>query len=75
MPFRPPDSSTAVYALGGGRFLVDLTAGPLVPPLPPPYGRRALSAADYAAIVQAQVDELQNFIVQDQASQLSAQAK
>jgi hypothetical protein len=33
-----------------------------------------LSAADYAAIVQAQMDELQSFIVQDQAWQLSAQA-
>jgi len=33
-----------------------------------------LSAADYAAILQAQVDELQNFIAQDQAWQAFAQS-
>jgi hypothetical protein len=74
LPCPPSDPSTPVYALGGGHFLADLSAGPLTGPLPPPYRHRALSAADYAAIVQAQMDELQSFIVQDQAWQLSAQA-
>jgi len=54
--------------------MADLTVGPLIAPLPSAYRNRALSAADYAAILQAQVDELQNFIVQDQACQLSAQS-
>jgi hypothetical protein len=74
LPCPPSDTSAPVYALGGGHFLADETAGPLTGPLPSPYRNRALSAADYATILQAQVDELQSFIVQDQAWQLSAQA-
>ena len=62
LPFPPFDPTTVVYAIGGGLFLADETAGPLAPRLPAPYGRRALSTADYAAILQAQVDELQNFV-------------
>lgn len=74
LPCPPFDPNTPVYALGGDHFLADETAGPLVSPLARPYANRALSTADYAAILQAQVDELQNFIVQDQALQLSAQS-
>ena len=74
LPCPPSDSNTVVYAVGGGQFLVDETAGPLVPPLAAPYARRALSTADYAAILQAQVDELQNFVAQIQAAQLNAQS-
>jgi hypothetical protein len=70
----PPDSNAVVYAIGGGQFLVDETAGPLVPPLAAPYAGRTLSTADYAAIFQAQVDELQNFVAQIQAAQVNAQS-
>ena len=72
LPCPPSDPNTVVYAIGGGQFLADETAGPLAPRLPAPYGRRALSTADYAAILQAQVDELQNFVAQIQAAQLNA---
>lgn len=74
LPWLPEDPSLAVYALGGGQFLVDETAGPLMGPLAAPYGHRALSSVDYAAIVQGQVAELQNLVAQVQAWQLSAQA-
>jgi hypothetical protein len=74
LPFSPDDPSLVVYAIGGGHFLVDETAGQLVSPLPSPYGHRALNTADYAAILQAQVEELQNFVAQVQARQLSAQS-
>jgi hypothetical protein len=74
LPFSPDDPSLVVYAIGGGHFLVDATAGQLVSPLPSPYGHRALNTADYAAILQAQVEELQNFVAQVQARQLSAQS-
>ena len=74
MPCPPSDPNTVVYAVGGGHFLADMTAGPLIGQLPSPYRHRDLSAADYAAILQAQAGELQNFIVQDQAWQLSAQS-
>jgi hypothetical protein len=73
MPCPPIDPNTPVYAVGGDLFLADETAGPLIPPLPAPYRQRSLSAADYAAIVQAQVAELQNFIAQLQAQQLRVQ--
>jgi hypothetical protein len=63
-----------VYALGGNQFLSDLSAGQLVGPLPSPYRNKTLSAPDYAAILQAQVDELQSFIAQDQAWQAIAQS-
>jgi hypothetical protein len=53
LPFPPAGTNLAVYDLGGGRFLVDETAGPLVAPLPSAYAHRTLSAADYAAIIQA----------------------
>ena len=73
LPWPPFDPSTPVYALGGNQFLVDQMAGPLMGPLPSPYSHRALSAADYAAIVQAQAAELQDFIAQVQTWLLSAQ--
>ena len=75
LPFLPrhPNTSTVAYAIGGGQYLVDQTAGPLVPPLAAPYAGRALSTADYAAILQAQVGQLQNFVAQIQAAQLNAQ--
>ncbi len=73
LPFPPRDSNTVVYAIGGGQFLVDESSGPLVPPLAAPYARTTLSTADYAAILQAQVGELQNFVARIQAAQLTAQ--
>ena len=73
LPCPPADPGTPVYALGPNQFLADQTAGPLTGPLPPPYRDRALSAADYAAIVQAQADELQSFVGRLQARQASAQ--
>ena len=76
VPFPPDDPGLAVYALGdSGQFLVDATAGQLVPPVASPYGRRALTTADYASIIQAQAEELLTFIAQVQARQLSAQAR
>ena len=43
--------------------------GPLIPPLPAQYRHGALSTADYAAIAQAQVGELQDLAAQFQAWQ------
>jgi hypothetical protein len=74
LPFPPHDPSLVVYAVGGGQFLVDETAGQLVSLLPSPSGQTALSAADYASILQEQVDELQRFVAQIQAAQLNAQS-
>jgi subtilisin-like proprotein convertase family protein len=62
-----------MYAIGGEVFLMDETAGQVLSPLPPEYGS-ALSAADAAAILQTQVAELQDFVTQTQARQLSAQS-
>ena len=73
LPFPPHDPSVAVYAIGGGQFLVDETAGQLVYPLPSSSGQTTLRTADYAAILQGQVDELLSFITWVQASQSSAQ--
>jgi len=73
LPCPPLDPNTPVYAVAGNQFLVDQTAGPLVPPLPPAYRNRTLTTADYASIVEAQVTELQQFVAQTQASQSSAQ--
>ena len=64
------ESSTRINDVGGK--LAQATF--LAQEIRAPYRHRALSAADYAAIVQAQVDELQSFIVQDQAMAMSAQA-
>jgi hypothetical protein len=69
------DPTTPVWAIGGGQFLADLTAGPLIGPLPSPYRHRALTAADYTAILLAQANELQTFIAQVQARQLSLQSR
>jgi IgGFc binding protein len=74
MPCPPIDPNTPVYAVGGDLFLADETAGPLVDPVPKSYRNRTLTPADYAAIVQAQANELQNFIAQLQAQLLSAQS-
>jgi hypothetical protein len=74
LPFPPFDQSLPVYAIDSDHlFLVDETAGQLLSPLLPEYGS-ALSAADAAAILQTQVAELQDFVAQVQASQLSAQS-
>ncbi|HVM49585.1 MAG TPA: immunoglobulin domain-containing protein [Candidatus Acidoferrum sp.] len=73
LPWPPTDPNAPVYAVGD-QFLVDLTAGPLVGPLPAAYHNRTLSAADYAAIVQSQATELESFVAQLQAQQLSALA-
>ena len=62
LPCAPFDPNTPVYAIGGGHFLADATVGPLLAPLASPYRGRVLGAADYAAIVQAQVQELQAFV-------------
>jgi hypothetical protein len=62
-----------VYAIGGDQFLVDQTAGQVLSPLPPEYGT-ALSPADATSILQTQVAELQDFVAQTQARQLSAQS-
>jgi hypothetical protein len=69
LPCPPFDPNTPVYALGGGHFLADETAGTLIPPLPAQYRRRTLGTADYAAIAQAQVGELQELAAQFQAWQ------
>jgi hypothetical protein len=74
LPFPPHDPSLVVYATGGGQFLVDETAGQLVSLLPSPSGQTALSTADYAAILQAQVQELQSFVARIQAAQLNDQS-
>lgn len=74
-PCPPFDPSTPVYAIGGGQFLVDETAGQLISPQAPQYGRRALNAANSASILRAQVDELQDFVAQIQASQLISQSR
>lgn len=75
LPFPPLDPNTAVYAIGdaaaGGQFLVDETAGQVTLPQSR-YGRRTLSTADPASILQAQVDELQNFVAQVRARQADA---
>jgi hypothetical protein len=73
LPFPPDDPNTPVYALGGDQFLADETATPLIPPLARPYSHRTLSPADYAAIVQAQADEVLSFVAQTQARQQRAQ--
>ena len=74
LPFPPFDPSLPVYAIDSDHlFLVDETAGQVLSPLPPEYGS-ALSAADAAAILQTQVAELQDFVAQTQARQLSAQS-
>lgn len=73
LPWPPFATNTPVYALGGGEFLADETVGALVAPLPSAYRKRDLSAANYASILQAQAAELQDFIGQVQAQQLSAQ--
>ena len=71
----PPDDGSAVYAVGGtGQFLVDRTGGQLQLPLPTIYRNRTLGATDYAEILQAQVDEVQDFIGQVEAGPLSVQA-
>ncbi len=67
LPFPPDDTNLAVYAIGDGHFLVDDMAGPLVGPLPPAYANRSLGTEDYAAILQAQVDELTDFVTRLQA--------
>lgn len=74
LPFLPHDPSLVVYAIGGGQFLVDETDGQLVSSLPSPHGQTALGAADYAAILQGQVHELQSFVAHIQAAQLNAQS-
>ena len=71
LPFPPADTNLVVYDLGDGQFLVDETAGPLVAPLPSAYLHGTLSAGDYAAIVEAQTDELQSIMTQVQARQMS----
>ena len=74
LPFPPFDQSLPVYAIDSDHlFLVDETAGQVLSPLPPEYGS-ALSAADAAAILQTQVAELQDFVAQTQARQLTAQS-
>ncbi len=73
LPCSPSDPDTPVYAVGGNHFLVDQTAGPLVPPLPSAYRNRDLSSAGYAAILAAQLAELHDFVTQVQASESSAQ--
>jgi len=60
--------------MGDGQFLVDETAGQFVSSLPSPYGQTALGAADYAAILQEQTDELQSFVERIQGAQLSVQS-
>jgi hypothetical protein len=73
LPFPPLDPNLPVYAISDEQFLVDQTGGQILSPLPPEYGG-VLSAADAATILQAQVAELENFVGQIQASQLSAQS-
>ncbi len=67
MPFPPDDTNLAVYAIGDSHFLVDDMAGSLVGPLPPAYANRSLGTEDYAAIVEAQADELTDFVTRLQA--------
>jgi hypothetical protein len=57
--------------MGDGQFLVDETVGQFVSSLPSPYGQTTLGAADYAAILQEQTDELQSFVARIQGAQLS----
>jgi hypothetical protein len=73
LPFPPLDPNLPVFAVSDHQFLVDQTAGQVLFPLPPEYGG-VLSAADAAAILQAQAAELQDFVARIQASQLSAQS-
>jgi len=76
LPFPPMDTNAPVYAIGdpvgGGQFLVDLTAGQVISPQAQ-YNRRALSSMTTASIVQAQADELQTFVAQVQARQAYAE--
>ena len=78
MPCPPSDPNTAVYAIAdpsaGGHFLVDGTAGQVLSPQTQ-YTRRTLRTSDSASILQAQLDELQNFVAQIQASQAAAQLR
>lgn len=74
LPVPPLDPNTPVYAVGGGQFLSDETAGQLISPQAH-YNRRALNNGAPAAILQAQVDELQGFVAQIQAAQFSAPSR
>ena len=78
LPCPPLDQSMHVYAIGdpvfGGQFLVDQTTDQVMSP-PAQYSRGSLSTMDAASILQAQVDELQNFVTQVQARQASAQQR
>jgi hypothetical protein len=78
LPFPPLDPNTPVYAIGdpvsGGQFLVDETAG-RVTSSQEQYTGGTLSTMDSAAILQAQADELQNFVAQTQARQAQAQLR
>ncbi len=67
LPFPPDDTNLAVYAIGDGHFLVDDMAESLVGPLPPAYANRSLGTEDQAAIVEAQADELTDFVTRLQA--------
>lgn len=78
LPCPPLDPATPVYAIGdpavGGQFLVDETASQVISPQAQ-YGRRALRPMSAASVLQAQADELQNFVAQVQARQAYAQLR
>jgi len=59
LPCPPLDESLPVYAISEGQFLVDEAGGPL---LLRRSSTTSLTSADYAAIIQTQVDDLVNHI-------------
>ena len=77
LPFPPLDPATPVYAIGdpaAGQFLVDETAGQVISPQTQ-YVVRAVRLMSAASILQAQAEELQNFVAQVQARQAFAQLR
>lgn len=56
LPGPPWDTSSPIYAIADGQFLIDETAGPMM------VSQKKLSTTTYASVVQEQVDELVNFI-------------
>lgn len=77
LPCPPSDPGTLVYAIGdpalASHFLVDETAGPVIVPLAQPYRQMILGGTGLASILEAQAQELQNFVAQAQEWQANAQ--
>ena len=78
LPTPPLDTNTPVYAIGDpvvvGQFLMDETAGQVISPQAQSV-QRALRSMSTASILQAQTEELQAFVAQVQAAQVSAQLR